>query len=133
MWIGQTLPGYNVDLPHPTVIMLHPQELINQYHATSGAKTNHIEELWAYYNTRNQTIYLRQDFRQYDPWHQSILLHELLHHVQYHNKVEFQCINQMEEEAWPLQKQYLKEFHNIDWNYDQLWYLMISTCPMSPG
>ncbi len=127
MWIGQSTM-YNVDIPHPRVVMMHPQELNEQYNKSILAKTNHVEELWAYYNTKNQTIYLRQDFRQYDPWHRSILVHELLHHVQYWNKVKFQCINQMEEQAWPLQKKYLKEFHNIDWNYDELWYLLISTC-----
>ena len=132
MWIGQSTM-YDVDIDHPNVIMMPPTELNEQYNKSTLAKTNHIEELWAYYNTKNQTIYLRADFRQYDPWHKSILLHELLHHVQYHNKVLYQCINQMEEEAWPLQKKYLKEFHNIDWHYDELWYLMISTCPMSPG
>ncbi len=127
MWIGSSTT-YNVDVPHPKVVMLPPQQLTEQYKDTSLAKTNHIEELWAYYNTTNQTIYLRQDFRQYDPWHRSILLHELLHHIQYHNNVSYQCINQMEEEAWPLQKKYLKDFHNIDWTYDLLWYLLISTC-----
>ena len=127
MWIGQSTM-YNVDIPHPNVVMMPPQELNEQYLKSSLAKTNHVEELWAYYNTQNQTIYLRADFRQYDPWHRSILLHELLHHVQYYNKVLYQCINQMEEQAWPLQKKYLKEFHNIDWNYDELWYLLISTC-----
>ena len=127
MWIGQSTM-YNVDIPHPKVVMMPPQELNEQYLASSLDKTAHIEELWAYYNTKNQTIYLRADFRQYDSWHKSILVHELLHHVQHHNKVKFQCINQMEEEAWPLQKKYLKEFHNIDWQYDELWYLLISTC-----
>jgi hypothetical protein len=127
MWIGESTM-YDVDIEHPNIVMMPPQELTEQYQATMMDKTNHIEELWAYYNTTNQTIYLRADFRQYDQWDKSILLHELLHHVQYHNKVQFQCINQMEEEAWPLQKKYLKEFHNIDWNYDMLWYLMISTC-----
>ena len=127
MWIGQSTM-YDVDIEHPNVVMMPPQELIEQYKATMLAKTNHIEELWAYYNTTNQTIYLRADFRQYDQWDKSILLHELLPHVQSMNGVKFQCINQMEEEAWPLQKKYLKDFHNVDWNYDMLWYLMISTC-----
>ena len=128
MWIGQSTM-YNVDIPHPDVVMLPPQELNEQYAATMLNKTSHIEELWAYYNTKTQTIYLRADFRQYDPWDKSILLHELLHHVQYHNRMKYKCINQMEEEAWPLQKKYLKDFHNINWDYDMLWYLMISTCP----
>jgi hypothetical protein len=34
----------------------------------------------------------------------------------------------MEKDAWPLQKKYLKEVHNYIWNYNILWYLVISDC-----
>jgi hypothetical protein len=44
------------------------------------------------------------------------------------NNVKFNCIAEMEKEAWPLQKIYLKETHNFDWEYDALWHLFISSC-----
>jgi len=34
----------------------------------------------------------------------------------------------MEKDAWPLQKKYLKEVHNYIWDYDILWYMVISDC-----
>ena len=51
-----------------------------------------------------------------------------MHYVQDMNNVKFNCIAEMEKEAWPLQKIYLKETHNFDWEYDALWHLFISSC-----
>jgi len=44
------------------------------------------------------------------------------------NNTQFECTAEMEKDAWPLQKKYLKEVHNYVWNYDILWYLVISDC-----
>jgi hypothetical protein len=41
---------------------------------------------------------------------------------------QFECTAEMEKDAWPLQKKYLKEVHSYIWNYDELWYMVISDC-----
>ena len=49
-------------------------------------------------------------------------------YVQDMNNIKFECVAEMEKEAWPLQKEYLKDIHKFDWNYDELWHLVISGC-----
>ena len=44
------------------------------------------------------------------------------------NNVRFECVAEMEKEAWPLQQKYLKEVHEFDWQYDKLWYMTVSSC-----
>lgn len=85
-------------------------------------------QLHAFYDTKNDVVYLKDSFDLNDPWQQGILLHELLHYVQDQNNKKFACSAEMEGEAWPLQKKYLKERHNITWDYDSLWFKMISSC-----
>ena len=131
MWIGSET-GYDVDIPHPRVVLVDQVQMELLVQNGVLAETYPIDQLHAFYNTKTKTIYLRASWRKYNQWDRSVLLHELLHHVQTLNGVTYQCIQQMEEEAWPLQKKYLKDFHNYDWEYDLLWYLMISTCPIVP-
>ena len=56
------------------------------------------------------------------------LTHEVIQYVQDMNGITFQCLAEMEKDTWPLQQKYLKEVHNIDWEYDKLWYVLTSTC-----
>ena len=44
------------------------------------------------------------------------------------NNIKFECVAEMEKDVWPLQKKYLKEVHDFDWDYDELWYKTISSC-----
>jgi len=38
-------------------------------------------------------------------------------------------VQEMEGLTYPLQKQYLKQVHDFDWEYDPLWHHMVSNCP----
>ena len=42
--------------------------------------------------------------------------------------MKFACTKEMERDVWPIQKNYLMKVHNFDWDYDELWYMVISTC-----
>jgi hypothetical protein len=44
------------------------------------------------------------------------------------NKVKTQCNAELEKDAWPLQQKYLLEMHGVEWNYDVMWFKMISNC-----
>ena len=80
------------------------------------------------YDHEKQEIIVRDGF-DIDTIHdQSILLHELVHYVQDTNGIQYQCPAEMEQESWPLQKQYLANVHNFHWEYDALWHMVISTC-----
>jgi hypothetical protein len=123
LWIGANT-GYDVDLPHPVIKIVTQQELERIYSKGAGTE-NHLH---GFYDRKEDIIYLPDTWKQYDPWSQGVLLHELVHYVQDQNQAKFQCTNEMEKESWPLQKQYLLEYHGYVWDYDELWFAVISNC-----
>ena len=116
---------YNVDLQHPVITQLPQAELERIYSHGKGMKGS---ELHAFYDTKADIIYLPDTFNIHDAWHKGILLHELLHYVQDQNDAKFACKAAMESEAWPLQRKYLLERHGLKWDYDELWFRVISAC-----
>jgi Zn-dependent peptidase ImmA (M78 family) len=125
LWIGANT-NYDVNLHHPEVQIVPQAQLEQIYSKGKGIDKN--SELHAFYDTKKDTIYLPESFDLYNAWHKGVLLHELLHYVQDQNQVEFECSAQMEAEAWPLQKKYLHEVHGVDWQYDDLWFRLVSSC-----
>lgn len=116
---------YNVELQHPTVKLLPIKQMEMIY---SHGKGMNGSELHAFYDIKRDTIYLRDTFDIQDPWQKGILIHELLHYVQDQNNAKFPCSAKMEAEAWPIQRKYLLEVHGLKWDYDELWFKMISAC-----
>ena len=125
LWIGANT-GYNVDLPQPTIIQLDQDAL--EYAYTRGRGMSKSVELHGFYDSPTDTIYLPKTFDIHNAWHKGILLHELVHYVQDMNKVKTQCNAELEKDAWPLQQKYLLEMHGVEWNYDVMWFKMISNC-----
>jgi hypothetical protein len=125
LWIGANT-GYNVDIPHPTVVKLEQDAL--EYTYTRGQGLNKGVELHGFYDAKSNTIYLPKTFDEYNAWHKGILLHELVHYVQDMNEVRVNCNAELEKDAWPLQRKYLLEMHGVEWNYDGLWFKLISNC-----
>ncbi len=81
-----------------------------------------------FYDYKKNIDYIRRGLDIKDSWTQGVLLHEVIHYLQDMNNAQFECTAEMEKDAWPLQKKYLKEVHNYIWNYDILWYMVISDC-----
>jgi hypothetical protein len=125
LWIGANT-NYNVDLSLPEIIRMDKAPLEFHYFGDSTPKDSDIH---GFYSIKDKKIYIRGEYPLTHPWAQSLILHELLHYIQDMNNVSFLCVAEMERETWPLQQKYLKEVHNFDWDYDKLWYLLISTCP----
>lgn len=124
LWIGANT-NYNVNLSHPDIQFLPQQQLEMIYSHGRGMNGS---ELHAFYDTKEDVIYLPDTFNIHSAWHKGVLLHELLHYVQDQNDAKFPCNAKMEAEAWPLQKQYLLEMHGVTWDYDVMWFKMISEC-----
>ena len=125
LWIGANT-NYNVDLPHPTVVMMTQTELEHRYgkdHGPGGGTGK------GFYSRKSDTIYINNDFDIHDPWKKSVLFHELMHYVQDQNGFEANCVQEWEKEVYPLQKKYMLEVHGLNWDYDPMWYKLISTCP----
>lgn len=122
----------NTDIPYPEVIELSPNALTKEYYTDYPAAIpvsgvdNRVQALYAWGDGPSGTIYiLASHFTElspnYDaglknPLFQERLLHELVHHVQYHNgKYEqFKCQNQGELLAYSLGGTFLRQHNIID-------------------
>ena len=127
IWMGANT---NLDTNHdiPLVVFL-PQEQMEQMYY--GDHEHDEDSLHGLYDTNNNRIILMDTWDRRDPWDLAVLLHEMVHYLQDMNKIKFNCTAEMERDAWPIQKKYLDQVHNYDWEYDELWYVMISSCNMN--
>tara|TARA_Y100000389_G_scaffold141626_1_gene139548 strand:- start:85 stop:501 length:417 start_codon:yes stop_codon:yes gene_type:complete len=123
IWLGAN-SDFNVNMDIPVVLFL-PQDQMEQRYF--GDTENH-GELHGFYDIEKNIIILPNTWDRRDPWDLSVLLHEMIHYVQDQNETEFNCTAEMEKDSWPLQQKYLLEIHNFKWDYDKLWYLMVSSC-----
>ena len=124
IWLG-TNTYFNTNHPHPTVLLMPQEEMNRLYYQDNDHEPDSLHGL---YDKSNDTIILPDDWNKEDPFEMSVLLHELVHYLQDVNGMEFKCTREMEKDAWPIQQSFLKQVYNYDWNYDKLWYLMISSC-----
>jgi len=123
IWIGANSDlTVNMDIP---MVLFLPQDQMEQRYF--GDVENH-GDLHAFYDMDKNTIILPDTWDRRRPWDLSVLLHEIVHYVQDHNSIQYNCTAEMEKESWPLQAKYLQEVHGIKWDYDRLWYLMVSAC-----
>jgi hypothetical protein len=83
--------------------------------------------LRAAYDFSRAHIYLVLPWDAEDPYDASVLLHELVHHVQLTTRT-WDCIGAPEWEAYKLQERYLGQ-HGIDPDFDWLHIYMMSRCP----
>ena len=116
---------YSTDHPLPNVIFLSQAEMNALYYKDNEHEPS---DLHGMYNKEEDVIILPDTWDIRNPWDQGVLLHEMVHYYQDMNEMKFDCSQEMEKDAWPIQQFYLKKVHNYDWDYDQLWYMMISTC-----
>ena len=124
LWLG-TNTYLNADHPHPTVILMPQAEMNSLYFKDNDHEPDSLHGL---YNKEDDTIILPDDWNKEDPFDMSVLLHELVHYLQDVNGMQFNCTQEMEKDSWPIQQNFLKKVYNYDWNYDKLWYIMISSC-----
>ena len=123
LWISANT-NYQTNFNPPRIVQMSQAALEQKYYQ-GKANDSHLH---AFYSPLNETIYINKEFDVNDPFNQSILLHEILHHVQFKNGVKYRCIAELEQEAYPLQQQYLLEVHNLLWEYDTLYLKIISSC-----
>ena len=126
LWIGSET-DYNTLIPHPTVKMVSESTLIQMYYdgATPDSKVH------ALYDTKTDTIYLKDTFNMYDVFDKGVLMHEVMHYVHDMNNAvgtRFKCLAQSEAEIYPLQKKYLLEVHGVKCEYDPMFLKVISSC-----
>ena len=100
-WIGgQT--GYNTTLELPNVVFTNKHNICALYGISEKGRCE-AAQLKGFYD-KQLTIYLGLDFDINNPHHQSRMLHELIHYVQWANgKHTTSCLGHLEVEAYDLQ------------------------------
>ena len=151
LWISNQT-GYTIP-EHPNVQYLTKHELKAYAHGCdqiSVPKQNKdicdAREFWdldewagskspiALYNHKEKLIILDKNFNIDTIHDQSVLLHELVHHLQSHSGKDFNgsCRGHLEKEAYELQDQWLKEKYDTN-VYDviginELFLILLTTC-----
>ena len=124
IWIGANT-DYNTDVPLPVVEFKTQVEMEGLYYGERKREG----DLYGFYNLKKNVIILPDTWDSARPFDLGLLVHEMIHYLQDVNEIQFQCVAEMEADAWPLQKQYLENVHEFHWEYNGLWHLMISQCP----
>ncbi len=123
---------FDTNIPHPTVIELSPEALTKEYYSDSlsaipaNGVDHRIQALYSWNDGPSGTIYIlsheytdtspHQETGLNNPYFQEQLLHELIHHAQYHSGeyASFECKNQGELQAYRLGGKFLKQQHVSD-------------------
>ena len=126
LW-GSTLTGWAVP-PAPDVIYKDGKVLKHMlYGCDNNPKEEYTKEICAnigkttilgtrkdttmgLYDHEKKIVYLNLLLKKHDkPVHDSVLLHELVHHMQFHNGIKFRCLGELEEKAYNLQDKWLQK------------------------
>lgn len=100
---------FDMQINLPNVVFMEPANLCNAY-GISDPGTCKATQLLGFYN-KSQTIYLTSDFNISNPQHQSYLLHELVHYLQWQNGEGKGCWGTLEVEAYNLQDEWRYQHH----------------------
>ena len=125
IWLGANT-AFDTNHDIPKVLFLTQTQMEELYYPEDQDKFPN--QLHGLYDKQSDTIILPDTWDRRKPWDLGVLLHEMVHYLQDMNDHKFGCTAEMERDAWPIQQRYLKERHDYDWDYDGLWYAVISTC-----
>ena len=124
IWLGANTP-FDTNHDIPKILFVTQAQMEEMFYTGSNKMPNTLHGL---YDKESDTIILSDQWDRRKSWDMAILLHEMVHYLQDQNNMKFRCTAEMEKDAWPIQQKYLKEKHNHVWDYDGLWYAVISTC-----
>ena len=124
IWLGANTP-FNTNHDVPNVLFLTQDQMEKLFYKEGNKIPSTLHGL---YDKDSDTIILPDTWDRRKPWDMGVLLHEMVHYLQDQNNMQFQCTAEMEKDAWPIQKFYLEKQHNHIWDYDGLWYTVISNC-----
>ncbi len=88
-----------------------------------------LDSVQAVYNNDENSIYVSERVDLETPGGRAVLLHELVHYVQYATGVDQRvgCQNALEEDAYELQRTYMEE-RNLEPEFDRFTVMMRSAC-----
>ena len=102
----------NFELPpindQPSVKFINQQQMVLIRHGPFATAAAH--ELIAIYEDRTKTIYLSDRWQGDTPADVSVLVHEIVHHIQNVGKVPYACAAEREALAYAAQEKWLGQF-----------------------
>jgi hypothetical protein len=108
----------NFDLPAireaPHIEFIHPASMAQiRYRGSAGNQAMPLDmgrDIVAVYNDANRTIYLPEGWSGVTPAEQSLLVHEMVHHLQNIGNLKYECPQAREKLAFAAQEQWLELF-----------------------
>ena len=99
----------------------------------TGEITNDLTSTIGLYDHDRKVIHLNPIIRTYDkPVRDSVIIHELVHHMQFSANIPYQCFGQLEETAYDIQNKYIKKEGKKDifteLNISPLYLFIIFSC-----
>lgn len=125
-WLGHH-SDYDTQVEFPNIVFTEQGNMCHTYGIVEKG-TCQATRLKGFYN-KNVTIYLNANFNSQDPNHQSWLMHELVHYVQWLNgRGDGECWGRLEAEAYTLQDAWRAE-HQVAGMTDPFKLIMLkATC-----
>lgn len=93
---------------HPEVRQIEPRQLAELRYGSSGLASG--DDIMAVYHDRLRTIFLRKDWDPRSAADTSVLVHELVHHMQNVAGKRYACPAEREALAFAAQERWLKMF-----------------------
>ena len=103
---------------------------------TKEASVGQVPETVAVYNDQTKTIYLSDKWTGHTPAELSVLVHEMVHHLQNEAGTKYECAAEREKLAYEAQEKWLSLFgRNLEgeFNINGLALLVSTSCAMAMG
>jgi hypothetical protein len=118
-------------VPADSIAALHSQNFPPEQRTTNTAMVNAKRDIVAIYGSEADTIYLPERWSGSTPDELSMLVHEMVHHLQKKGNLKYECSQERERVAYEAQDQWLRLFKgNLEANFkiDPLMRLMLTNC-----
>jgi hypothetical protein len=136
LWLSINFP-LSANLNHPSIKFASAAEMIaltnkKQLQSTDVSASEVSSDIVSLYNNASKTIYLRNGWTGKTPAELSILVHEMVHHLQNIGQLKFACLEEREELAYKAQDSWLHLFGRDlerDFQMDPFSIVVKSKCP----
>jgi len=136
VWLSANVPT-SANFNHPHIEFASQARMIEmRLHGTHSAAQSTVEvgqapDVVAVYDDERHTIFLPEGWTGTTAAELSVLVHEMVHHLQNVNGQKFECPAAREKPAYLAQDQWLKQFgHNLedDFSVDMFTIVIKSAC-----
>jgi len=107
VWIS-SVSGLSLPEDVPEITRVAPEHMASLAHGAGAAGPETESGYLALYHADSQTVLLRRDWDMRDLRDRSILVHELVHHLQANAGRAYVCKGAMEREAYEIQAAWLE-------------------------